>query len=30
MGILKLDNEVVRAEIELLEENPYLSEGIDT
>ena len=30
MGILKLDNEVVRAEIELLEENPYLSGGIDT
>ena len=30
MGISKLDNVVVGAKIELHEENPYLSEGIDT
>ena len=30
MGISKLDNAAVRAEIELPEENPYLSGGTDT
>ena len=30
MGIPKLDNAVVRAKIDFLEENSYLSRGTDT